>query len=273
LREEATERGFGFVDLGGRLNEVTLERRKSDPSFTLVPDSVHPGPAGHVVMAMAIVHDLGLPRQVSSIRIVLGADGQQRQECTQGRLSNLERQDDGLEFTWQADRLPWVVPEDAQFGAKLTDLGHRLSQESLEIHGLSPGRYTLTIDGHDVGTFDDVQLGCHVELQENAKTPQYQQALAVAHLNQRRNEGPIDALRDEWWNFQAYVDAKREAESHPDSVQCKEGLSKAERPIQGMDRRVAEHEAEAKTMEDQIFAINQPPARRYVLVRSTPRTD
>ena len=62
---EALER---FADLWGPLNNITLERRKSDPNFTLIPDSVHPGPAGQVVMAAAIIHDLGLPRQVSSIR-------------------------------------------------------------------------------------------------------------------------------------------------------------------------------------------------------------
>ena len=71
---------------GGPLNNIALEQRKSDPNFTLVPDSVHPGPAGHVVMAMAIIHDLGLPRQVSSIRITLDAD-KQHQVDADGRTT------------------------------------------------------------------------------------------------------------------------------------------------------------------------------------------
>ncbi len=50
LREVATEQGFGFVDVWGPLNNIALQRRKSDANFTLVPDSVHPGPAGHVAM-------------------------------------------------------------------------------------------------------------------------------------------------------------------------------------------------------------------------------
>ena len=149
----------------------------------------------------------------------------------------------------------------AQVGAKLTDLGHSLSQESLEIHGLAPGRYTLTIDGQNVGSYDNVQLERQVELQENVKTPQYQQALAVALLNQQRNAGPINALRDEWWNFQDYVDARREAKAHPDSGKCQADLCTAEQKISGMESRVAQDDAEAKKMEDKIFELNKPLVR------------
>jgi lysophospholipase L1-like esterase len=273
LRETATEQGFGFVDLWGPLNNITLERRKSEPNFTLIPDSVHPGPAGQVVMAAAIIHDLCLSQQVSSIRLTRSADRQQRVEATGGELSDLNWRDDGLEFTWRAECLPWVLPKDAQIGAKMTELGHRLSRESLEVHGLLPGRYTLTIDGVDVGTFDNVQLEHEVELQDNAQTPQYQQALGVARLNQQRNEGPINALRDEWWNFQDFVDARREAQEHPGAVKCKEVLATAERQIDGMDRRISRDDAEAKVVEDKIFEINKPPSRKYAFVRTAARVN
>jgi lysophospholipase L1-like esterase len=271
LREMATERGYGFVDLGGPMNNVATRERKTNPNFTLVPDSVHPGPAGHVVMASAIVEGLGLPREVSSLRISLGPDKQNRVDAQGGKLSGLNYRDNGIEFDWQADCLPWVLPDDARTGAQLTDLGHRLGKESLEIHGLAPGKYTLTIDGHEVGTFDNEQLEHHVELQGNASTPQYQQALTVAQLNKERNEGPINALRDEWWNFQDYVDAKREAKQHPDSAKCKEDLSKAEKEINGMDARIAGDDVAAKKIEDKIFEINKPPVRRYSIVRTSTR--
>lgn len=272
LREVATEQGYGFVDVWAPMNNIALERRKSDPTFTLVPDSVHPGPAGHMVMAMSIIHDLDLPQKVSDIRITLSADPPHQVEANGGQLSELHRRDHGIEFHWQADCLPWVVPEEAQIGAQLTDLGYRVNEEALEVHGLAPGKYTLTIDGHDVGTYDNVELEHHVELQENAKTPQYQQALAVAEINKRRNEGPVDAMRDEWWNFQDYVDAQREIKAHPDSAKAKESLAAATRKIAGMDRRVAKDDADAKIMEDKIFGMNKPPLRKYALVRVTAKT-
>jgi lysophospholipase L1-like esterase len=273
LREVATEQGFGFVDVWSPLNNIVSERRKSDPKFTLVPDSVHPGPAGHMVMAMSIIHDLDLPQQVSDIRVTLSADKQHQSEAAGGRLRDLNFHNDRLEFNWQADCLPWVVPEEAQIGAQLTDLGYRVNQEALEIHGLAPGNYTLSIDGHEVGTYDNVQLEHHIELQENAATPQYQQALAVANLNKQRNEGPIDALRTEWWNFQDYVDAKRELKVHPDNAKAKDSLSKSEKLIAGMDVRIAADDAAGKLIEDKIFQINKPPLRKYVLVRRVAKTN
>jgi hypothetical protein len=138
---------------------------------------------------------------------------------------------------------------------------------------LAPGKYTLTIDGVEVGTYDNVQLERHIELQEDERTPQYQQALVVARLNKRRNEGPINALRDEWWNFQDYVDARREADEHPDKIKCREVLTTAERQIVGMERRVAKDDADAKMVEDKIFELNKPPARKYALLRRTAQAD
>lgn len=267
LREVATEQGFGFVDVWGPLNNVVMERRKSDPSFTLVPDAVHPGPAGHMVIATAFIHDLGLSRQVSSIQVTLNADQQHQFNVAGGQLSNLKPRDDGIEFNWQAESLPWVVPDEARIDAQLTDLVYSVNEESLEVHGLPPGKYMLAIDGHDVGTYDSAQLEHHIDLQENEKTPQYQQALTLAMLNKQRNEGPIDAMRTEWWNFQDYLDAKRDVKEHPDNVKSKQSLVSAERKITGMDRRVAKDDADAKLIEDKIFELNKPPARKYSLVR------
>ena len=55
LRDTACERGLGFVDLWGPLNETTLQERRKDPAFTMIKDSVHPDPAGQVVMAAAMI--------------------------------------------------------------------------------------------------------------------------------------------------------------------------------------------------------------------------
>ncbi len=271
LREVATEQGLGFVDLWGPLNGIAIEKRKTDPNFTLIPDSVHPGPAAQVVMAAAFVRDLGLSRQLSSISVILNSNDDQQVHATGGKLTELLWGNDRLEFVWHAEGLPWVLPQDAQAGAKLSELGHLLSSESLEVHGLRPGKYTLAIDGKEVGTYSHIQLERGIELQENANTPQYQQALSVAHLNRQRNEGPINALRDEWWDYQDFIDARREVVEHPDSVELKNKLAKSERKILGMNARVARHEADALAIEDKIFDINQPPPRKYVLVLAAVR--
>jgi len=267
LREVATEGGYGFVDMWSPLNNLTLESRRTDPGFTLIRDAVHPDAPGQVVMAVAIVADLGLPRPLSSIRIQAQGKGDPRATATGGTISEIVRTEDGLEFTWLADALPWVVPEEAELGATLTKLGHRHSREALEIQGLAAGRYELTIDGTAVGTFGADALARHIELQENKLTPQYQQALAVAHLNRERNSGPVRSLRGEWARFQGWARMNRDAAT--DEARAK-AAEVRQQQIDGIEERVAQHNAAAKAVEDRIFETNQPQSRRFALKRARP---
>lgn len=266
LREVSAEQGLGFVDMWGPLNNITLEQRKTEPAFTLIQDAVHPGPNGQVVMAAAVINDLGLPRKVSAINITLsGGDGPPQARATGGKLSDVQATADGLSFTFAAEALPWVLPADAQLGVKLTRMGHRLGAETLEIHGLPEGHYALIIDGAEVGQYSSSALARHIELQENAKTPQYQQALQVATLNKQRNEDPISKLRGEWSKFQQFARAQKAAAEQPDNAQAQTQLAKLTEQMQGQAERVATHNAAALALEDQIYQINRPVARRYEL--------
>lgn len=266
LREVAAEQGLGFVDMWSPLNNITFEQRRTDPAFTLITDAVHPGPNGQVVMAAAIINDLGLPRKVSGINITLpSGDGKMQARASGGKLSDVQRTADGLSFTFAAEALPWVLPADAQLGVKLTRMGHKLGAETLEIHGLPEGHYALVIDGAEVGRYTSAALARHIELQENAQTPQYQQALQVATLNKQRNEDPIAKLRGEWSRFQQYARAKKAAADQPNNEQAQMQLARLTEQIQGMEERVAQHNAAALALEDQIYQLNRPVPRRYEL--------
>lgn len=266
LREVSVERGLGFVDMWGPLNNITLEQRETDPAFTLIKDAVHPEQNGQVVMATAIINDLGLPRKVSGINITLpGGDQKPQARAVNGEITDVMATEDGISFTFAAKSLPWVLPDDAQLGVKLTNLGHKLGQESIEVHGLPEGHYALVIDGAEVGRYPSSALERHIELQANAKTPQFQQALQVANLNKTRNEGPIGKLRGEWGRFQQFARVQRSAAEQPDNADVKTQLAKLTEQIAGMEERVAQANAEAKAIEDQIFQINRPVSRRYEL--------
>lgn len=263
LREVATEKGFGFVDMWGPLNNLTIDARKKDPAFTMIRDAVHPDAPGQAVMAVAMIDDLGLRSPLSNITLRMQGDNRPGMTATGGTISDLKRTDSGVEFTWLAQGLPWVLPEEAAVGVNLTKMGHRNSREAFQVHGLNPGRYQLSIDGAVVGTWSSEQLARHVELQANEKTPQYQQALKVAHLNRDRNSGPVKNLRNEWRLFQAYARAERDAQSDDD----RERVAQLKKRLEGLSERVAAHAAEAQKIEDQIFEVNQPVARKYVLTR------
>ncbi len=160
-----------------------------------------------------------------------------------------------------------MLPEEAELGAKLLHLGHRASREALEIHNLPEGQYQLTIDGQTVGTYSAEQLARHVELQGNAKTPQYQQALKVAELNKERNSGPVRSLRNGWLVFQGQTRLARSLKDNPDNKKLADQVAKLAKQLENHEQQIQELEAASKKLEDQIFAINQPKPLRYVLKR------
>jgi lysophospholipase L1-like esterase len=268
LREVAVESGYGFVDMYSPLNNLTLQQRKTEPNFTMIRDSVHPDPPGQLVMAYSIIDQMGLRGPVSNIRITRQGNGKLRAQAGRGKLTDLKGDENGVSFTWQAESLPFVLPEEAQVGAELLHLGHRMSREGLEVHGLAPGRYELSIDGEVVGTYASLQLERHIELQENGKTPQHKQALAVAELNKQRNDGPVKLLRNEWRIFQQYSRLAAQLKEDPANEKLKEQVADLEKRLEGREERIKQHEQAALAIEDKIFKQNQTQSHKYELKKA-----
>ncbi|MGH7130021.1 MAG: hypothetical protein ACREIV_15730, partial [Planctomycetaceae bacterium] len=255
LRDVAQRGGHGFVDMHGPLNNLTIERREEEPKFTMIADAVHPGPDGQLVMAYAIIDDLDLRSPLSTIRIVKGPNGRPRAQARGGEISELRVTEGGLEFVWRAEGLPWVVPENAQEGAKMLRIGRRAGRETLGVHDLPAGLYELTIDDQAVGVYSAQQLTHHVELQDNPHTPQHQQAAAVAALNVERNQS-VHGLRDEWRVFQQVSRLRRS----PTPIEAE-----LEKKLEGLKERIANHQAAIDEFEEKIYEANQPRPRKYAL--------
>ena len=265
LREVAQVRGLGFVDMYSPLNQITLAERKKDASFTLIKDAIHPGEPGQVVMAAAILADLGPHSSVSSITIQekagkLAATGN-------GKIADFKADGKCVSFTFTANALPWVLPPEAELGCDLVHAGHRYGMEAFAARNLKPGKYDLKIDGQSIGTWTDSQLAFRLELEGNKKTPQYQQALRVATLNKERNDKAVRPLRGLWAQLKirrrqlAQQSADNASQLAAKKAQFDKWLADEFQP------GVAKLEALAKDYEDQIYQANQPLARKYELIR------
>lgn len=265
LQDVAIESGESYVDMFSPLNDLTVAAREKDASFTLIKDAIHPDAPGQVVMAYAMIDDLGLRSQVSNIRIQPDGQGGFKATAAGGTVENLKATDRGLEFDWTATALPWVLPEEAQPGVKLLNLGHKASKEGLEIHGLKTGKYDVVIDGVVIGTYVDVALSRHIEIQANTKTPQYQQALQVAMLNKQKNEGPVRQLRDGWRVFQSWARHVRQTKEQPNNEELTKVVEKERGRLQGLEEIIQQAEADAKKIEDEIYKVNQPVSRHYII--------
>ncbi len=257
LRETAFQRGLGFVDMWGPLNNITLTQRKTDPTFTLIPDSIHPAEGGQAVMAVAIINDL-TPERRSVSRVVanLRSNGKWAVTARGGEIEDIEGTPEGLSFVFTAQSLPWVLPPEAGAGFQLTKAAHRLSNEQLQVSGLKPGKYEVRIDGTSIGPpVTHVRLGFKLELQSNSSTPQYQQALEVAVLNKERNDKAVHPLRDLW--------------RKPKSVWRAATIDqeKLKATLEEIEPKIKEQEALAADYETKIYAASKPLPRKYEIVR------
>jgi len=264
LREKAVESGDGFVDMYSLLNNLTLAARKTDPDFTMIKDAVHPDPPGQLVMAFALLNDLDSPATISEIKIALSSK-EPTAETAGGKLSGLKSSAAGLEFTWAAEALPFVVPSEAEPGAKMLYLGHSLGREVLAATGLPAAAYELKIDDESVAIFTATHLARGVELEENDKTPEHFQAAEIARLNKQRNDGPVKQLRNEWSQMQQYYRLKRQAEADPNNAEAAKNLKVQANKMEGLEERIAKHEQAAKDIEDRIFEGNRPAPHKYAI--------
>jgi len=272
LRERAGERGLAFVDQWGPMNEWTFAERRKKPDFTLVPDAIHPAPAGHLVMAFELLMQAPTGRDyVGGIAIRPSAKGMSGSAGVTDLDMSVEA--DRITFSHLATALPWVVPDqawtneqkwDAEPGAaegfRMTVAAHRRSNEKIQVVGLVPGSYALSIDGVNVGEFTHSSLGFKVELQSNEKTPQYQQALAVAELNRERNDLATRPLRDAWGKIKGLRNKAAAEVADGSADPLAEELAKVSAEIEVLL-------ALGRDYEDRIHAAAQPVARKYELVK------
>lgn len=250
-RDFSIGRGMGYVDLLGPLNRHSTQQRLEKPAFTVIPDAVHPDANGQAIMAFEVLEQLNSERKVSAV--TANRVRNKWRVTGSGKISDIVGDENGVGFTFRAGALPWVLPPEAGVGYALTKAGHKMSNERVTVRGLKPGRYTVTIDGVEVGSYAHSQLGSKVELQSNEKTPQYQQALKVALLNKERNEKAIRPLRGQW---------SRHKRMRSQDLQTKDPKKYAEfyRKFEAEVSRLLELKQD---YEDRIYQLNQPQARRY----------
>jgi hypothetical protein len=214
-------------------------------------------------MATSILDSMVSKGPVSAITVAANPKtGKLGVATTNGKASEFKQEGDSLSFTFQANALPWVLPPDAREGYKLTSAGHRYSNEKITVRNLKPGRYELRIEGQVVGAYTDGQLAFGVELEENEKTPEYQQALQVAMLNKDRNDQAMHSLRDLWRDLKV---KSRDLDKAADKAAAQAALEKWK--TEEFKPGVEKMKALVRQFEDKIYEANKIPARKYELTQ------
>jgi lysophospholipase L1-like esterase len=194
-----------FADLA-RANGVDPEGAKK-----LLPDRVHPGPGGHLLMAEALLKAWNAPSVVTSVEI----DATERKAIRTDNTTVTELSADGS-LTWtQTDKaLPMPInmkDPSVRLAISVSDVEKALDQQPLKVTGLSASRYTLKIDGETIGTFTKQQLSDGMNL-AMLDTPMTRQAGLVHELTLKHNN--IHNVR---WRV-VQVPLQDETYAHKDAV-------------------------------------------------------
>ncbi len=179
----ADRKGVTDANLNAPVVQALLHARAANLELAqkLIPDSIHPGPAGHMMMAQALLKDWNAPALVSSVEIDGAAGKLIKAENT--TVANLAKQDS---LTWEQQDQCLPFPIDWNDKSKLVPLAvessgllEALDREMLTVRDLTAPRYAVKIDGLQAGQFTAAELSSGINLATLATTPMMKQAMAV----------------------------------------------------------------------------------------------
>ncbi|GAB3931950.1 SGNH/GDSL hydrolase family protein [Mucilaginibacter myungsuensis] len=281
----ARTNGWDFVDFNQPLVDVNIQQQKTDSSFTLQgTDRIHPTNDGHMVMAYTFLKAQGLAgKKVAEVGIKIGqGDPTVSENCI---VTDFKAEASGITYNYLAKALPYPLDTIARGGnAKRTQatalqfvpFSKEFNQEIVKVDGLKADvDYALKIDGKLIGKWKGADYKTGINLAEQILTPQYQQALAVMHLNEER-WALERKLREYYWIHFSIL--KPKGMLYNDTEPIVDSLKKyAKRDIfvgfvvdNYLRSRLPEVRAvwrkELALLADQLYTINKPNTHRVQIV-------
>lgn len=195
-KESAARNNWEFTDLNAPMVALNQQNQQKDPAFTLCgSDRIHPDNDGHMVMAYLFLKAQGfVGKEVAEMEI--NANKKQAVKAENCTISNIKKNGKDLSFDYLAEALPypldtiargWGQRKGQAEALKVIPFMDEMNREVLKVTGLK-GDYKLLIDEEEIGTWSGDDLAKGINLAAESKTPQYQQALTVMHLNEYRWE-------------------------------------------------------------------------------------
>lgn len=186
----------------------------------IIPDRVHPGAGGHLVMAAAVLKAWNAPSVVADVEIDATSNHIVRQDNT--RVSDLKMNGDSLSFTHTDNALPWPIdrsPErnpDAALTLAVSDIEKNLNLYTLKIMGLKSKQYQVTVDGKMIGMVAASDLEKGVDLAALPELPPNMQAAQVLGMTRKHND-----LHFNRWRVIQLADKRNGLDDIPTDVQQK----------------------------------------------------
>jgi lysophospholipase L1-like esterase len=186
VKDLAGRDGALVADFNGPEVAMLQAANTKNPALAtkILPDRVHPGDAGHLTMAEALLKSWSAPSTVSSVEF----DAGKVVHADNAKVSDVSTQN-GLSWTELEGALPFPLnlkDPATQLVVDSSDFVQALDQEAVKVSGLT-GSYNLSIDGKAVGTYSAADLAAGVNL-ATLDTPMRAQGQRVLDLTREREE-------------------------------------------------------------------------------------
>jgi lysophospholipase L1-like esterase len=196
IQQLAQKQHLDVADMNTPVVAMLEKAKKEDAALAqqIIPDRVHPGPAGHLIMAQGLLEAWHAPPLVTSVEVdaagkhVVRAEKTEVKDLAAGETIAWTQQDEALPMAFDPPGRPMSL------AVKSSNVVEALNREPLRVTGLSAQQYVLTIDGETVGTFSREQLSQGINLATLA-TPMMKQASAVHALTLKHNTVHFDRWR------------------------------------------------------------------------------
>ncbi len=232
IKAVAAKEGVQFVDQFNPYMALMMKERAANPDAIIGGgDKVHPGPAGHTLMAWMILKQLHAPALVSCCCLDVSR-GWFRNKiiCDKNcKVSRIKVADGTVSFDRLDDALPMPIDTRAVAALKIAPVTDELNRYGIKVAGLKAARYDLCIDGQKVATLTKEELEKGFNL-ATASTPGTVQAMKVLDLVFKKNNvyferwrkvqlanGPAERLAEldkKIADYEAQIDVARIPTSH-----------------------------------------------------------
>lgn len=208
-KESAMKNQWEFTDLNQPMTAINEYYQQKDSSFTICgSDRIHPDNDGHMIMAYLFLKAQGFAgKEVANVEI--NAANNALIKSVNAEISDIKKNGKDFCFNYLAKALPypldtvargWDAKKSQAEALRIIPFMEEMNQEILKVKGLN-GSYKLLIDDQEVGTWSAGELAKGINLAQETKTPQYQQALALMHLNEYRWEQEREFRQYAWFQF------------------------------------------------------------------------
>ncbi len=220
---------------GGEHLRAFLAVQEKSPlrPVSLEGDAVHPGPPGQLMMAAALLKDLGADGFVSSATVDAAGQVAEAKGC---KIDELKVDGSRLVFDRLDECLPFPIPDEARAVLSIDPTILEMSRYTLKVTGLKGGRYELKINAVPTATLTAKDLEAGVNLTDLGPSATAKQVNPIA----AQGKAVLGAVSNKAGLVSQWRGLSQKAHVAGAAAELKDQLAKLTRQVEEADARVRE---------------------------------